>query len=123
MEGQLETAHLFWVTHNFEISRNSPALTHILLVPGFAGFRQERKDKFQPESCSKHTSDLAGKSPVQEREPEVFCTSSLLLFQSLVGFALGQIKPLVMAGLQLYLNISLKTVLKPLQQGGDGRAR
>lgn len=70
MKGQLETAHLFRVTHNFKISRNSPP-QHFFLSLGsqFLGRKRRTSFSLQTESCSKHTSDPSGKSLVQEREP------------------------------------------------------
>lgn len=47
MEGQLETAHLLWVTiTQYQIFKklSTPAF---ILVPGFTVFRQEGKDKLQ----------------------------------------------------------------------------
>lgn len=114
----------------FQNFKKLPTPAFFLLVPGFTVFRQEGKDKFQPadwELLKAHfwpswEEPSAGKG-TRKGNQEVFCTSSLSLFQGLVGFALGQVKPLVMAVLQLaVLHVSIKTVMKPLWQGEGGRA-
>lgn len=52
-----------------------------------------------------------------------FRTSSVSFFQSLVEFALGQVKPLVMALLQLsVMLVSINMMMKLLLKDGGGRA-
>lgn len=123
---QLETACLFWMTlGQFKKFKKLPIPELILLVPGSQLLG--RKDKVQPagqELLKAHVLPGWEEPSARKGNPKIcFCTSSVTFFQSLVGFALGQVKPLVMAMLQLSaMHVYINTMIKLLWQDGGGRA-
>ena len=97
----------------------------MLLVPGLTVFRQQGKDRLQPAGWGllKAHSLPGWEEASAGKGNQKVCISSVSLFQSLVGPALGQVKPLAMAMLQLLMmHVPINTMMKFLWQDGGGRA-